>query len=56
MVAMKWVQYPLSQRNAEDPLFQLRIDVSHDTVCRWSNAFPQTIATSAYWSPNLPVK
>lgn len=39
LVVIMYVRFLLSLRNVEDPLFERRIDVSHETVRLWWNRF-----------------
>ena len=39
MVVMMYVRFPLSLRNVEDLLFELGIDICHETVRLWWNRF-----------------
>jgi putative transposase len=39
LVAMMYVRFPLSLRNVEDLLFELGIDICHETVRLWWNRF-----------------
>jgi putative transposase len=36
---MMYVRFPLSLRNAQDPLFDRGIDICHETVRHWRNRF-----------------
>ncbi len=39
LVAQMYIRYPLSLRNVEDLLFEMGIDICHETVCFWWNRF-----------------
>lgn len=44
LVVMLYVRFPLSLRNVEDLLFELEIDICHETVRFWWNRFGQMFA------------
>ncbi|CUH46305.1 hypothetical protein RUA4292_00470 [Ruegeria atlantica] len=39
LTVMMYVRFPLSLRNVEDPLHELGIEISHETVRFWWNRF-----------------
>ena len=39
LAVMMYVRFPLSPRNVEDLLYELGIDISHETVRYWWNRF-----------------
>lgn len=43
-MVMMYVRFPLSLRNVEDLLFELGIDISHETVRQWWNRFAPMFA------------
>ncbi|WP_174292594.1 IS6 family transposase [Sphingomonas bacterium] len=45
LVVLMYVRFPLSRRNVEDLLFELGVDVSHETIRFWWNRFGPMFAS-----------
>ena len=45
LAVMRYVRYPLSERNVEDLLHERGIDITHETVRLWWNCFGTIFAS-----------